>query len=86
MAMIRCEGCGDTHYFTAEMLEKAVRQFQAGMGHVVSRDYPYRWEDLDKSQMVTQVKPKCLYEIEGIKPKEPKKRGRPRKDVARNSR
>lgn len=85
MALIRCEGCGQNHYFTADMLERLVKRFQDGMGHVVSRDYPYRWEDLDKSQMVTQVKPKCLYEIDGIVPKEPKKRGRPRKDVPRNS-
>lgn len=78
MATIRCENCGEEHYFTADMLEKLVKQFQLGMGHVVSRDYPYRWEDLDKTTMVTQVKPKCLYQVEGITPKEPKKRGRPR--------
>lgn len=82
MATIRCASCGDEHYFTADMLERLVKQFQDGNGHVVSRDYPYRWEDLKTSQMVTQVKPKCLYEVDGITPKEPKKRGRPRKDVS----
>ena len=78
MATIRCNECGEEHYFTADMLEKLVRRFQDGMGHVVSRDYPYRWEELNDSQMVTQVKPKCLYKVDGIEPREPKKRGRPR--------
>lgn len=82
MATIRCDSCGEEHYFTADMLEKLVRQYQAGNGHVVSRDFPYRWEELGKSEMVTQVKPKCLYDVDGITPKEPKKRGRPRKDVS----
>lgn len=82
MAMIRCDNCGDEHYFTADMLEKLVKQFQAGNGHVISRDYPYRWEDLGKSEKVTQVKSKCLYDVDGIQPKEQKKRGRPRKDVS----
>lgn len=82
MAMIRCDDCGEEHYFTADMLEKLVRQYQAGNGHVVSRDFPYRWEELGKSEMVTQVKAKCLYKVDGIQPKEPKKRGRPRKDVS----
>ncbi len=81
MATIRCASCGDEHYFTADMLEKLVKQFQSGNGHVVSRDYPYRWEQLNTSDMVTQVKPICLYKVDGIRPKEPKKRGRPRKDV-----
>ena len=82
MANIRCENCGEEHYFTADMLEKLVRQNQAGNGHVVSRDYPYRWEDLGRSSMVTQVKSKCLYEVDGIQPQEQKKRGRPLKDVS----
>lgn len=81
MATIKCEGCGQEHYFTVDMLERLVREFQSGNMHIVSRDYPYRWEELKDSPMVTQVKPKCLYTADGIKPKIPKKRGRPRKNV-----
>ncbi len=83
MASIRCAACGEEHYFTADALEKLVRRFQDGMGHVVARDYPYRWEDLNSSELmsakVPQVKPKCLYQIDGITPQERKPRGRPRK-------
>lgn len=78
MAMIRCAECGEEHYFTVDMLERLVKEFQAGNAHLVSRDYPYRWEDLNKSEKVTQIRSKCLYKVDGIKPKEPKKRGRPR--------
>lgn len=81
MATIRCEGCGEEHYFTVDMLERLVREFQSGNMHLVSRDYPYRWEELSTSEKVTQIKPKCLYAADGIKPKIPKKRGRPRKNV-----
>lgn len=78
MATIKCENCGEEHYFTVDMLEKLVKEFQAGNAHLVSRDFPYRWEDLGTSEKVTQIRPKCLYTVDGIKPKEPKKRGRPR--------
>lgn len=82
MANIRCASCGEEHYFTVDMLERLVKEFQAGNAHLVSRDYPYRWEELGKSEMVTQIRPMCLYKVDGIKPKEQKKRGRPRKDVS----
>jgi hypothetical protein len=78
MALVKCKECGTTHYFTVEMMVKLVEQFQNGNGHIVSRDYPYRWENLNGSGMVTQVKSKCLCRIDGIKPTQPQKRGRPR--------
>lgn len=83
MAIIRCEACGNQHYFTADMLEVLVKQLHAGNGHMVSRDFPARWEGINDGEgKVTQVRAICLNQIPGITPKEPKRIGRPRKNVA----
>lgn len=80
MTQIRCEACGETHNFNAAHMARLVDEFQKGNMQVVSRDFPYRWEDLKTSQMVTQVKPKCLASADGVETAPVKKRGRPRKD------
>lgn len=83
MAQLRCEACGEMHNFAAADVARILDEFQKGNMQIVSRDYPYRWEDLSSTPMVTQIKPKCLMSAPGVTPVPVKKRGRPRKDEQR---
>lgn len=67
MAYFRCAGCGQEHDLNTAGLIRLVELLMAGEMHIVSKDYPARWEPVNQQERKTvQIKAVCAMEGEGI--------------------